>query len=262
MHNHVNTPETETERMSRGECPLPEHSVNNAHQAAQAPHTVPPAGTLDGRGTQEALGHVLAGLWVGFREVCVFQKRYEALGLPGDPTGSSAHPGAVCPKVPCNETVGSSKPRQHMDRGWSSFKPEFWNFLEVGGRAWKGGVISTGNEDNFPSSLEQLPPNWLAARLLSPAPQHFPHQQPRTYLRHLNPVLSGEEIIARKSWSDFPYLRMKSLTRPKRVTIHSAMQTKTVLGVKGDTNLNFPGKNEADQDCPQQTEMYGRSPSI
>ena len=152
-------------------------------------------------------------------------------------------------RSPGDKTPGCSKPSQRFN----SFKLEFWNFLGVGVKL-KGVVLTIGNKRQlFPHHYRNCLLTGFLPCTLGPHPWSVPlTAATNSHLGNLNLILSGEDLICWKHFSNFPYfrIRMKSLMWPEGVTVYSVTQTKTVLGGKGDPIPNFLQKQKQTRTVP------------
>ena len=116
--------------------------------------------------------------------------------------------------IPTNST-------EHSRFSITIFELEFWNFLGVRVK-WKGAVLTTGNERPLFTHHYRncLLTGFLPANL-TPISSLLSLLQPDTHLGNLNLILSREDLVCWKHFSDLPYFRIraKSLTWPKGVTI-------------------------------------------
>ena len=149
--------------------------------------------------------------------------------------------------------------QEHSHFSITIFKLEFWNFHGVRVK-WKEAVLTTGNERPLFTHHYRncLLTGFLPANL-TPISSLLSLLQPDTHLGNLNLILSREDLVCWKHFSDLPYFRIraKSLTWLKGVTIHSVIQT---IWSKGRPCSKFSTETEANQNCLQKTEIYDHHP--
>ena len=139
------------------------------------------------------------------------------------------------------------------------FNLELGTFLEW---AWSGREQSSPLEmkDLFTHHYRNCLLTGFLSTNLAPITSLLSLLQPDTHLRNLNLILSEEDLVCWKHYSDLLYfrIRMKSLTRPKGVTIYSVIWT---IWSKGRPCSKFSAETEANKNCLQKTKIYSHHPS-